>query len=234
MNAQQGKTPQSPSPVLSISIFNQVISDKDLMSEGAKILVVVRDPQTNDTHPNVISIPTHRVPNALFRAIKESAEREEEIGSTTFYKAGEVDNLSESAHHPVVYAVETILSRKLGVASELELDTLRFRAALRAITIGKSIYTDSELFERTEHIVMANIRVIITQGADLFPLKSSSYSPIFWVSVNSFLETVQQKNPLVLELDPIEYCIHGLCISTTYDMLAYRFGFKRYSELLKF
>ena len=142
--------------------------------------------------------------------------------------------MTESAHHPVVYAVETILSRKLGVSGELEFGTLCFRAALRAVTIGKSIYTDSELLQRTEHITMANIRVIITHGADLFPLTSPSYSSIFWVSVNSFLETVRQKNPLVLDLDPIEYCIHGLCISTTYDMLAYRFGFKRYSELLEF
>jgi hypothetical protein len=234
MNAHYGETPQLPSPVLSISIFDQVISDKDLVSEGAKIQVVVRDPQTNETHPNVISIPTHRVPDVLFRAILESAEWEEEFGSTTFYKAGDVDNISESAHHPVVYAVETILSRKLGVANELELGTLRFRAALRAVTKGKSVYPDSESLERTEHIAMANIRVIITHGAQLFPLNSPSYSSIFWVSLNRFLETVRQKDPLVLNLDPIEYCIHGLCISTAYDMLAHQFGFERYSELLEF
>ena len=233
MNEQFGRTQALPSPVLSVSIFNQVISDSDLISDGAKIQVVVRDPQTNETHPNVISIPTQRIPSALFRAIQESAVWEKEIGSTAFYTAGEVDNSSESAHHPVIHAVETILSRKLGLARGLELGALRFRAALRAVTIGKSVYDDSELHKRTEHIAMANIRVIVTQGADLFPPKSSSYSSIVWVSVNSFLETVRQKNPLFLDLDPFEYCIHGLCISTAYDTLAYRFGFARYAELLE-
>lgn len=232
MNAQYGETVQFPSPVLSISIFDQATSANNLFSEDANIQVVVRDPQTNETHPNVISMPTNRIPEALFRAILESAELEDESGSTAFYKAGEVDNVSQSAHHPVVYAVDTILSRKLGVARDLELGTLRFRAALRACTIGKSVYPNSE-FERTEHIAMANIRVIVTHGAELFPLKSPSYSHISWVSVSRFLESVRQKNPLVLDLDPIEYCIHGLCISTAYDMLAHRFGFKRYSELLE-
>ena len=234
MNAQYGTTAQSPSPVLSISIFDQVISDKDLISEDAKIQVVVRDPITNQTHPNVISIPTHRLPAALFRAILESAEPDEDVGSTTFYKGGETENVSGSSHHPVVYAVETILARKLGLASELETGALRFRAALRAVTVGKSVYPDSESNTRAEHIAMANIRVIITLGAELFPLKSASYSHMFWVSVNRFLETVRKKNPLVLDLDPFEYCIHGLCISTAYDMLARRFGFKRYSELYEF
>jgi hypothetical protein len=234
MDAQYGKTPQSPSPVVSISIFDHAIPDKDLVPGDAKIQVVVRDPETNKTHPNVISIPTHRVPCALFRPLLESAERDEEVGSTTFYKGGEVENAPGGGHHPVIYAVETILSRKLGVADELELGALRFRAALRAVTVGKSVYPDSESHNRTEHIAMANIRVTVTRGAELFPPKTASYSTIFWVPVNRFLETVQKKNPLVLDLDPIEYCIHGLCISTAYDVLARRFGFKRYSELLEF
>lgn len=234
MNAQYGKTSQLPSPVLSVSIFDRFISDEHLNSEDAKIQVVVRDPKTNETHPDVISMPTHRIPAALFRAILESAERDEEVGSTTFYKDGEAENGTGSTHHPIVYAVETILSRKLGVASELESGALRFRAALRAVTIGKSVYPDSESNSRTEHIAMANIRVIITRGAELFPAESASYSHILWVPVNRFLETVRKKNPLVLDLDPVEYCIHGLCISTAYDMLARRLGLKRYCELLEF
>jgi len=234
LNERYGQTPQRPSPVLSISLFDGVAGDADLRSERARLQVVVRDPQTNATHPNVISMPTQRIPRSLFRAITASAEREAVIGATTFYEAGEIDNLSPSPHHPVVYAVENLLSRKLGVADALESGALGFRAALRAVTLGKSVYSDNESSERTEHIAMANVRVIVTCGAEYFPARTPSYSTIFWVSVDQFMKTVQQKDPLILNLNPFEYCIHGLCISTAYDLLAHRFGFKRYAELSEF
>jgi hypothetical protein len=213
---------QFVSPVLSITILDQSTSNFDSVTEEARMLAVVRDPNTNLTHPNVISIPTQRIPEVLFHAILESANIDNECGLTTFYEGKAIDNVSESGHHPVIYAVESILSRKLGMAEVVESDALQFQAAVRVVTIGKSnhVYSTSEI--QCEHIAMANIKVIVTQGAKLFPRRSSSYSHILWITLSQFLETVRERNPLILDLNPLEYCIHGLCITTAYDMLTYR------------
>jgi hypothetical protein len=78
---------------------------------------------------------------------------------------------------------------------------------------------------------MANLIVTITAGSDLFPAKTASYSHVLWAPVASFLGAVQRKDPSFLGLDPLEFCLRGLCVSTSYDRIAHAHGAKPYSTL---
>ena len=132
-------------------------------------------------------------------------------------------------HSPVIFAVEGILSRKLGVADSLENGELSFSATLAAEAVGTSVYDKPT--RRSEQIRMAGISVTVARGAAVFPASTPSYSHVLWVPVNRFLEAVQVKNPAMLGLDPFKFCIHGLCIATTYDVLAHRLGLGPFCEL---
>ena len=62
---------------------------------------------------------------------------------------------------------------------------------------------------------------MLTYQINLFPTKTPAYSHLIWTNVDSFIEAANSRNParLHLNLNPFEYCIHGLCISTTCSLL---------------
>ena len=140
-----------------------------------------------------------------------------------------MNNVSEDGHDPVICAVEGVMAQKLGASDLLERGRLTFSAAPFAQAVGSSIYHES--VRRSEQIRMAGILVEIIQGAELFPSQTASYSHVLWVSVREFLEAVRTKNPSMVGLDPFKFCIHGLCIATTYDLLAHRLGLSAFRDL---
>ncbi len=217
-----GRDPDQPSPIVALSIFDRSTLQAGSICDTSKILIAVRNPETNDTHPNVISVPTQRIPPLLFQDILKSSEVESILKETTYYRKIKISNLLHSGHHPVVYVVESILTGKLGVAEKLESGAFDFEATLSVSTIGKSCYSNLPPERlREEHILMANIMVVVSQGDTLFPDRTQAYSHLFWTEVSRFLETVQDRNPAILSgsLDPFAYCIRGTCISTTYNFV---------------
>jgi hypothetical protein len=218
MQMKRGHSVEFPATVVALSIFDLSGGASASIDATTKMQVVVRDPISNVKHPNVISVPTQRVPEALIRAMVNTVDAETEDAHTTYYRGPAVD-VSVRGHHPIVFAVESILARKLEVASDLELGRIKYQALLRAISVGKSHYPNLPAIETEEYVLMANIMVLVTSGAELFPKQTTSYSHILWIDVKDFLTTVHKRNPLEIGLDPFEYCIHGLCISTTHDVI---------------
>jgi hypothetical protein len=221
-----GQTSQSPAPVIALTIIDRASLDKGCTSDTTKILVVVRDPRTNITHPNVVSVPTQRIPVGLHREILGEMPVAAELLGGHSYKAPMVDNGLTNGHDPIIYAVESVLSSKLGVAEHLELGDLSFQAMLRLARVGQSYHLSDSKSEQVHYILMANIIVVILNGVHLFPGSTASYSQLSWVEVGKFIGMVEQKDPEVLGtgLNAIEYCVHGLCISTTYDLLSEALG----------
>ena len=55
--------------VLALTIVDaRTTSDFEGIDRSSLILVGVRDPATNDSHPNVLSVPTKRVPDAVLNS----------------------------------------------------------------------------------------------------------------------------------------------------------------------
>lgn len=226
---KRGSDPDFRSPVLALSIFDYASLDGGAITEHTKLLVVVRRPETNPTHPNVVSVPTQRIPagwlDSRFQAVSYI-----ENGLIAFCDGPEVDSLQSNGHDPIIYATRAILSQKLGVSDALESHALAFRAAPRALMRGVSYYPDFPESGREEHILMMNLIVTITRGADLFPPSTESYSHILWADVATFLHSVRAKDPTVLGLgaEAVEYCVHGLCVWSTYNNLARELGLDFY------
>jgi hypothetical protein len=61
------------SPVLSLTVLDAATLDDGVLLPDSSVLIVARRPGTNPTHPNVISVPTQRVPESLHRDIVATA-----------------------------------------------------------------------------------------------------------------------------------------------------------------
>ena len=217
-----GESNLTPAPVLALTVVDATtLKDNEITSES-KVLCVVRAPETNLTHPNVVSTPTQRIPAALYQGIVDSTARESNILNYSSMTSVFCLNKAPCSHDPILYAVEGILSKKLGVGEYLESKQIVLRARLGLIEFGRTFYPTNSGNETVPHyIVMINIMVFIYEGINFFPDKTTSYSHFFWVEVSRYFEMIKYKDPTQISqnLNPFKFCVKGMCISTTNTIL---------------
>jgi hypothetical protein len=188
-----------------------------------RILVGVRDPKTNNTHPNVVSVPTARIPSQLLAILWPRSGARVAFGYTLLQDWAPRKNGPRRGADPVIYLVESILTRKLGLSDALERGQVEFDAGPVAATDGWSHYAPEDI-PASERLTMVSVVVLIRAGAEQVPARTGSYSHIRWVEIARFIEAVQAKDPAKIGIDPVELCIHGLCIRSAYDILAVKLG----------
>ncbi|MGO9334600.1 MAG: hypothetical protein ACLQCU_11240 [Acidimicrobiales bacterium] len=115
-----------------------------------------------------------------------------------------------------MFAVESLLSRKLGLGDDLERGTVTFEARIGQLTEGAADYGYA-----IEPIAMANVLVRVVRGSALLPKCTASYSSIRWVEPEALADAFEMKRAglVIPDADPIDVCIHGLCVSTTTDLV---------------
>ena len=122
----------NPAPVLSVSIIDKNTLGADgVITPESKILVGVLCALIHLTHPDVVSIPTQRIPEKLLddyygEEIKTGVEEIiMPVMASEIFKIQPGKNYvitdGSSSHDPIKYAVESILSKKLGASHFLEL-----------------------------------------------------------------------------------------------------------------
>ncbi len=126
---------------------------------------------------------------------------------------------------PLIYAVDSLMTRKLGLADALEQRLLRYQARVAVLMRGISDVSDQEENAVvTRPVDMINVAVQIECGDDLFPRESASYSRIRWVDVPTFLDVALTRDVTMLaeDLNIFEFCVRGLCVRTTCEVLKRR------------
>lgn len=183
-------------PVLALTIVREG-------SAGRELVCAVRRPETNATHPNVLSVPTVRD-----RAMLAASWPAQALDGDT------VPGLS--------LLVELLLCRKLGAADALESGALTYELGRLGAWQGSSfIDVDTAGCDVTEDLTMFNAEVIVTGGGDLLPERTASYDPIRWTPVKTFFEVVATRDVSLVDarLDQVLVCVRGLCVETTRRML---------------
>ena len=126
---------------------------------------------------------------------------------------------------PLIYAVDSLLTRKLGLADALEQRILRYQAHVAVLMRGISDVSDqAENVIVTRPVNMINVAVQIEYGSNLIPRESTSYSRIRWVDVATFLDVALTRDVTMLaeDLNVFEFCVRGLCVQTTCELLKRR------------
>ena len=241
-----GKTESNPTPVLVLTVFdgNTLGSDGEI-TEKTRMLVGGRSGETNLTHPDVISTPTQRVPKSVLDDILRLSQQAEVTTQTELRFPERVSRVialetpvydSKESHNPVVYAVRSLLSAKLGLAEALEKNEVHFTATPVTSLVGSVLYAVLEgqtaaQFERhavpvtiggeqymQEYHQMLNVRVVL-DNPDLVPAGTPSYSNLYWMTVAQFNQMNQTRDLRHVSGISMEqafgYCIHGLCLMTS-------------------
>ncbi|MDO8564011.1 MAG: hypothetical protein Q7R87_03300 [Nanoarchaeota archaeon] len=202
---------EQPNPIISLLIRDA--------NNPKRILIGVRDPITNQTHPNVVSTITGRIPRALetslFRDVKfkripiihNFPEQVTGAYISKYFRTSKYTGNEEEYHDPIIFAVSSLISNKL-------CEPQRFSAHVSSIIEGNLFYEKGE-----EKARMIGIEVL-TENAHLFPSRNKSYSSLAWVNEDKFIEMVKSKStlPVAQELgkDSIMYCVKGLCLLSGY------------------
>jgi hypothetical protein len=174
-----------------------------------EILCGVRTPEANRTHPEVLSVPTMRIPRPV-------AQRWLEV------RSGEIADEYGETEGEVLREVTNLLARKLGVADALELGRITLRHHAIDGWKGTSVngeHEDGSL--DTENITMFNACVEVVDGGDFFPERTAAYDPLVWTPVSTFCEMVRTREVGLVrsDLDAMMYCVYGLCLQTSTKIL---------------
>jgi hypothetical protein len=190
-----------------------------------RVRIGVRRAETNPTHPHIVSVPTQRIPRALAEALLHHAESIEGLDQAVLIHAPRVSNRDRNGHDPVIYAVESLLCTKLGVADPLEEGRIQFDAVPAIYTVSYARYpnlfdVEASPYPPRELLRMINVRVEVTKGAGLFPEKTQSYDHGRWVPAKDFVKMMDGKDVSLVGLPGFQFCVDGLCITTTNQLIA--------------
>lgn len=216
------------SPVLSLTLLDSNTLSAGIVQPDSKVLVVARSAAANRTHPNVVSVPTQRIPPAMSDAIIATTDQvgADPTSAITYFRDPGADSAVYNDHHPLTSAVESLMARKLGLADALERGDLSFRTALRAQVDGTALYdnlSDQDVYER---VSMLNAIVELRDDQINLPMSTSSYSVMAWTSIESFLSGVNRSDPTLIspEFDPLTLCVHGVCLQAAQASLKHLVG----------
>jgi hypothetical protein len=213
--------------VIALTLLDASSAVERKITRETKVWVCVRNKDVNRTHPDIVSVPTQRIPQALAEDLADFERLGEDgaFGATKLFVDDLRSNDEFSGHDATIYAVESLLSRKLGISSELERKQVIFSAALRGIQQDFAVYR--ELGEQ-EELRMLNLVVWITRGSDLFQESTTSYSSGRWIFLSNYFVMLRTRDATragVSAQDALRgVCVDGLCISSTYDILASYLG----------
>lgn len=199
------------------------------VTEDSQVLVTIRDPLNNRTHPGVVSVPTIRLPASLAVELRQVQHVSNQFGATELFESAAVNSWDTDGHSPITFAVKTLFCQKLGVADALESGELFFSAGVAASSAGWSYY-DDEPSASGEFIRMTTLMVSIARGVGMFTSQTASYSSVAWRKVGTFLRAARARDVSTLGYDPLGICIHGLCIASAHDVLAARLGHEPYPK----
>ncbi len=216
-------TDNCPDPpfVVALTIVRGPSTPHGGISDDSEVLVCVRNGVVNRTHPEVVSVPTQRIPAVLAERILDKNKSEGTEGDTLLYREHRTSSLDANGHNELIYIVEALLARKLGIGDSLETDCLTFEAALAGSLEGIAQYPN--LCE-AEPLRMLNVVVYLRSGAKLFPERTESYDLIKWAPVKGFLKMwYGEKDPREIGLSgqqAMGVCVDGLCIASSADVLS--------------
>lgn len=214
------ETKRRYSAVLCLTVLDHSVS-------GTKVLVGVRDPDRNLTHPNVLSTPTLRISWRDLCLVVGNADRREPKGEgvllrSTPLASGSPDPRTSTTRPQILQRLaRQVLTSKLGTPSANPHTGPFFEVETGLIVAGAAEYANLGLAER---IVMLGLIMRLRNSASCFPEKTPSYKQLVWTPVSTFVKAVDERDPFLIfdGGDPFEICVHGLCVAASRQLLLLR------------
>lgn len=210
----------SGAAVLGLTIINVVDKSKGITCKD-KILLCIRDPLTNINHPNVVSVPTQRIPMSLYRDIISSADSYNIQSPYVLFNGDFISNDRYRGNNPVIFSVEATIFRKISIFNDGYINGgLCFDARLISATSNVLHYPRNNGKVISEYVNMLNI-IVYLYNPTIFPANSWKYSNMKWVEIGGFLEAFNKRDVSYIGVDMniIGCDIYGLCVSSSFAAL---------------
>jgi hypothetical protein len=201
-----------------VGVVSAIISAGD--RPGQMLLGVRRVSAVATRHPGVISTPTVRLPADLFEfLIRGHAIPDGTVGM--FPVSGPRVRLGRSGHvvNSDAYLLESLLTRKLGLADALGDGTFEALATPRYLSLVE--VEDPLGTEEPEWTAMLSYDVRIVAGAGLIPVETGAYKRLLWIDAERLPLALDRRDAMLLDetLNVFEVCAHGLCLRVAAEML---------------
>jgi hypothetical protein len=208
----EGTTASKPVSVISSIIFRD--------ENHQEILLGVRqNSPLSPRHPGVLSTPTMRMPKQLYSAVT-GGRAPDQVGVTCLsghdvFPIGAPRSLAE----PSSFALEALLTRKLGLADALMAGRFQGEAVLSAVSLDA--VEDPQGDTGPEWTLMVSYSLTIKSGADEIPPETRAYSPLIWGAADRLAVSYFSHDALLMDesLNPFEVCISGLCIRSAVEVI---------------
>ncbi|RLA54460.1 MAG: hypothetical protein DRR42_01845 [Gammaproteobacteria bacterium] len=226
MSENLAQDTNSPPYVLALTIVRSTSAESASHEDDEEVLFCVRNRSTNLTHPDVVSVPTQRIPDVVGRAIEALGSPQGKSGDTQLLTSAKYSNNGTKGHNPLIYVVESLLASKMAMADRLELGELEFTVELAGTHYGRARYAkgsgENPEVNDDEELRMINAWARIDKGAHLFQGATISYGVQKWTACSDFIRMWDGKDVTIVGLSPqqaVGVCVLGLCITSTYDVL---------------
>lgn len=212
------------SPVISLAIIDRSTTKNGLIVPSTKIYTAVRNPNYHLTDPDVISLPTQRVPVEfgqdslpwyMTTDITETGDEERGRRVEVMWRKRNVYDLHSIK--PIRRHVQKLLDTKLGVTQAMKERRLSIHSAtIESSILGKVYGTDEDPENGTEMLHMIGLRVdaAFREGTNPFPEETDAYYSAQFMPVEEFTDLVENKNPYLVRRfgDISKVCVRGLCV----------------------
>jgi hypothetical protein len=189
---------------------------------GPQVLAGPRNPKTNKTHPNVVSVPTKRINPRTLKMAALACELQYETPTEHVFTPKWA-----SYEHPDDMDRDFTLGRLVAdaVATKVGYDEVMFRQTsalklnMQSLTLGQSFvdYDSKSNMQTKEAIGMLNAAMIVPPGTEA--PNPAAYSMLKWFDIDAFQQGYHNKDAMgmfpEMGLDAIEMCVHGVCMLTT-------------------
>ncbi|GEM_PF-4789164 len=179
------------------------------------LLGVRRSTETSRRHPGVLSTPTMRIPASLMSALlaRQGVTDEEAMDFSGFANVAPMESarisVEDSLADPLSYAIEGLLTRKLGLAERLVEG--RARGTAKSVALARDVVDGCET-DAPEDTLMLTAELVLDDVLELDP--TASYSRLDWVDVDLLDRALADDDPYLLIQggEPWEVCLYGLCV----------------------
>lgn len=192
-------------PVLSVVLV-------DARGGRESVLVGIRSEAVNRSHPNVVSVPTMRLPLQLAEAVLAAREHGGALSRSMCVPG--------VAHDPVGYAVWSLLAAKVGLADAIERKAFDLSILDSCVLQGESLIDYVDGVDVVEQLTMINLLCRIERGHEEVPRRTAVFSRLSWLEYGLLVDAATSKDLSMLSSDyqAPEICIHGLCIQTAVSL----------------
>ena len=192
--------------VIALTIINSDTLEAGKITKNSKVWVCQRHKNLKKSHPNALSIPTQRAPESLMKDLESKIIAE----NLPAYE-------SLKRERTLIYAVESIMSKKLGLAKALFNKDLEFKAVVINAEEGRSYCRN---LKKEEKLRMANILVYAKTNKKVKITENCiSYQRAKWVSVQGFKKMYKSGRPDVIGMDDADFAENAMCVKMACDFL---------------